>query len=146
MQIEQLSRQLDATEKQKASLAYVISLIIVIASLPLPIAGFLATLGYAKVQQKYSNFVRFHCWQAVLSQLVLLVFTSVFWGWSIQILMSSQEITNKYLYFAAFLIIFILIESVFAIVSAYQIEQGKHPKWWIIGNLLEDHFDDVEKI
>ena len=146
MRIERLSRKLDAAEKQKASLAYVISLVVLIASVPLPLAGFLGTLGYAKVQEKYSNFVKYHCWQAVFSQLLVLIFTSIFWGWSVQILLTSKEFTQEYFYFAGFLFVFILIESIFAIVSAYQIEQGKHPKWWIIGNLLEDHFDDVEKI
>ncbi len=145
MQIEQLSRQLDATEKQKASLAYVISLVVLIASVPLPLAGFLGTLGYAKVQEKYSNFVKYHCWQAVFSQLLVLIFTSIFWGWSVRILLTTQEFTQDYFYYLGFLVVFILIESIFAIVSAYQIEKGRHPKWWVISAFLDQRIEDVEK-
>ncbi|MCH8535350.1 MAG: hypothetical protein LAT51_09805 [Flavobacteriaceae bacterium] len=145
MQIEQLSRKLDTTEKQKASLAYVVSIVVLIASVPLPLAGFLGTLGYAKVQEKYSNFVKYHCWQAVFSQLLVLIFTSIFWGWTAQILFTSKDFAQEYFYYVGFLVVFILIETIFAIVSAYQIEKGKHPKWWVIGAFLDQRIEDVEK-
>lgn len=145
MEIVKLQRKIDATEKQKASLVYVVSIVVLIASVPLPLAGFLGTLGYAKVQEKYSNFVKYHCWQAVFSQLLVLIFTSIFWGWTAQILFTSKDFTQEYFYYVGFLVVFILIETIFAIVSAYQIEKGRHPKWWVIGTFLDQRIEDVEK-
>ena len=64
-------------EAEKASNSYLMSLIAVIAGLPLPIVNLLATLIFFLGNRKGSYFVRWHCTQALVSQASLLVMNSI---------------------------------------------------------------------
>jgi uncharacterized membrane protein len=72
-------------EREKASNSYLMSLVAVIAGLPLPIINLLATFFFYLANRKSTYFVRWHCIQALLSQMVLLFANSYSFWWTVSI-------------------------------------------------------------
>ncbi len=67
-------------EAEKASNSYLMSLIAVMAGLPLPILNLIATLIFYLGNRKGTYFVRWHCTQPLVSQLSMLAMNSVGFG------------------------------------------------------------------
>lgn len=122
-------------EAEKASNSYLMSLIAVIAGLPLPIINLLATLIFYLANRKGTYFVRWHCTQALLSQASLLFINSFGFWWTISIIFSSEEITSRYIAYMITALIFNLAEFIVTIYTAIQTRKGIHVKWWFYGTL-----------
>lgn len=122
-------------EAEKASNSYLMSLIALIAGLPLPIINLIATLAFYLGNRKGTPFVRWHCTQALLSQLSLLIINSIGFWWSIAILFQRESITNQYISYMIAIVIFNLAEFVATIYTAIQTRKGIHIEWWFYGNL-----------
>lgn len=122
-------------ELEKASNSYVMSLIAIMGGLPLPIINLIATLVFYIGNLKGTYFVRWHCIQALLSQLFLLPFNSVGFWWTISIIFTSESITNSYIAYILTIFIFNLTEFVGTIYTAVATRNGKHVEWWVIGGL-----------
>mgnify|MGYP006352267447 CR=1 FL=1 len=84
-------------EAEKASNSYLMSLIAVIAGLPLPIINLIATVIFYLGNRKGTYFVRWHCTQALLSQFSLLIINSNGFWWTVGILFRDGEVTNEYI-------------------------------------------------
>ncbi len=122
-------------EAEKASNSYLMSLIAVIAGLPLPIINLIATVIFYLGNRKGTYFVRWHCTQALLSQVSLLIInTNGFW-WTVGILFSVGEVTNKYIAYMITGFLFNLVEFIATIYTAIQVRKGKHIEWWFYGDL-----------
>lgn len=122
-------------EAEKASNSYLMSLIAVIAGLPLPIVNLIATVIFYLGNRKGTYFVRWHCTQALLSQFSLLIInTNGFW-WTISILFKDGEVTNKYIAYMITVFLFNLVEFIATIYTAIQVRKGKHIEWWFYGDL-----------
>ncbi|MCL3781447.1 hypothetical protein EMN47_13735 [Prolixibacteraceae bacterium JC049] len=122
-------------EAEKASSSYLMSLIALIAGLPLPIINLLATLIFYLGNRKGTYFVRWHCTQALLSQFSVLFINSYGFWWTISILFSSQCITNSYISYIIAIAIFNITEFIVTIYTAIQTRKGIHIEWWFYGNL-----------
>ena len=122
-------------EAEKASNSYLMSLIALIAGLPLPIVNLIATLVFYIGNRKGTHFVRWHCTQALLSQLSMLFVNSFGFWWTISIIFSDEQITNKYLSYLFVVIIFNLFEFIATIYTAVQTRKGQHIVWWFYGDL-----------
>lgn len=122
-------------EAEAASNSYIMSLIAIIAGLPLPIVNLIATLIFYMGNRKSTYFVRWHCTQALLSQLSLLFLNSYGFWWTISIIISDELITNNYLAYIITLIVFNIIEFVTTIYTAIQVRKGKHVSWWFYGTI-----------
>ncbi|MEO6681521.1 MAG: DUF4870 domain-containing protein [Ginsengibacter sp.] len=122
-------------ESEKASNSYLMSLVALIAGLPLPIINLIATLIFYIGNRKGTFFVRWHCTQALLSQISLLIINSVGFWWTISILFSGEIITGKYIAYILTVILFNLIEFVATIYTAIKTRKGIHVEWWFYGNL-----------
>lgn len=122
-------------EAEKASNSYLMSLIALIAGLPLPIINLIATLIFYLGNRKGTYFVRWHCTQALLSQMSVLVINSYGFWWTVSILFGSQSITNNYLAYIITVIIFNLTEFIATIYTAIQTRKGNHVEWWFYGSL-----------
>ena len=81
-------------EAEKASNSYLMTLIALIAGLPLPIINLFATFIFFLGNRKGTYFVRWHCTQALLSQLSVLFINSYGFWWTVSIVFTSQSITN----------------------------------------------------
>ncbi len=67
-------------ETEKASSSYLMSLLAIVVGLPLPIINLIATIIFYLGNRKGTYYVRWHCTQALLSQLSVLIMNSVaFW-------------------------------------------------------------------
>lgn len=93
-------------EHEKASNSYLMSLVAVIAGLPLPIINLLATFFFFVANRKATQFVRWHCTQALLSQLFLLFINAGAFSWSAIIFFTDASINNIYIGYMLTVIIF----------------------------------------
>lgn len=122
-------------EAEKASNSYLMSLVAVIAGLPLPIINLLATLIFYLGNRKGTYFVRWHCTQALLSQFSLLFINSFGFWWTISIIFSSETITNSYIAYMITAFVFNITEFIATIYTAIKTRKGIHVEWWFYGNL-----------
>ena len=124
-------------ELEKASNSYLMSLIALIAGLPLPIINLMATFFFYIANIKGTYFVRWHCTQALLSQLSLLFINSFGFWWTISIIFGSETVTNKYIAYIITILIFNIIEFIVTIITATKVRKGIHVYWWFYGNLTQ---------
>lgn len=122
-------------EAEKASNSYLMSLIAIIAGLPLPIINLIATLIFYLGNRKGTYFVRWHCTQALLSQFSVLFINSFGFWWTVSIIFMDETITDKYIAYMIAAFIFNLIEFIATIYTAIQTRKGIHVIWWFYGNL-----------
>jgi hypothetical protein len=122
-------------EAERASNGYLMSLVAVIAGLPLPIINLLATLIFFLGNRKGSYFVRWHCMHALLSQLSLLFVNSAGFWWTIHIIFDNEIVTNEYIAYMITLFVFNLSEFIATINAAMVTRKGKHVEWWFYGGL-----------
>ena len=124
-------------EAEKASNSYLMSLVIVIAGLPLPILNLLATLAFYLGNRKGTYFVRWHCTQALISQLSLLVMNSFGFWWTVSIVFGSKTIDSSYIAYIVTILLFNLIEFIATLYTAIKTRKGLHVKWWLYGDLTD---------
>lgn len=124
-------------EAERASNSYVMSLIAVMAGLPLPIINLIATFIFYMGNRKGTYFVRWHCTQALLSQVSLLAMNSVSFWWTVGIVFGDDEISNKYIAYMITVVLFNLTELIATIYSAIQTRKGIHISWWFYGDLTD---------
>ncbi len=125
-------------EAEKASNSYVMSLVALMAGLPLPIINLIATLAFYIANKKGTYFVRWHCTQALFSQLSLLFINSFGFWWTISIFITQKDtINNNYISYILVVILFNLIEFIATIYSAIQTRKGIHVRWWFYGDIAD---------
>ena len=122
-------------EAETASNSYLMSLVAVIAGLPLPILNLLATLIFYLGNRKKSYFVRWHCMQALLSQFSLLLINSLAFWWTVSIVFDKEALSNEYISYFLTVLIFNLAEFIVTIYTAIGVRKGKHIEWWFYGSL-----------
>ncbi|MFD2743343.1 MULTISPECIES: DUF4870 domain-containing protein [Sphingobacterium] len=122
-------------EEEAASNSYVMSMVAIIAGLPLPIFNLIATLIFYLGNRKSTFFVRWHCTQALLSQFTLVILNSTAFWWTISIIFWEKSWDN---YFFAYLLTVIIVniaEFIATIYTAVQTRKGIHVAWWFYGTL-----------
>jgi len=135
MHIKQFSYEPSEHEAETASSSYLMSLIAIIVGLPLPIVNLIATLIFYLGNRKSTYFVRWHCTQALLSQLSMLFINSYGFWWTISIIFKEETITSNYIAYITTVIIFNLAEFIATIYTAIQTRKGIHVEWWFYGTL-----------
>ena len=124
-------------ELEKASNSYVMSLMAVMVGLPLPIVNLLATLFFYIGNRKQTYFVRWHCMQALLSQVSVLLVNSYGFWWSVSIIFTEATISNRYIGFMFTAFIFNLTEIILTIYTAVKTRKGEQINWWFYGGLTD---------
>ncbi len=133
------NKYFDEDSAEKSSNVYLMSLMGVMAGLPLPILNLLATIIFFVGNKKAQPIVRWHCIQGMLSQFVLFIFNSISFWWTISIIFYKEEISNNYLSYLLFVIILNVLELISTIYTAIKVRKGQHVEWWFYGpitNLL----------
>jgi hypothetical protein len=126
-------------EAEKASNSYLMSLVALVAGLPLPIINLFATLAFYLANRKGTYFVRWHCTQALLSQTALLFINSYSFWWTVSIIFTNESVSNSYFSYLFTAIVFNLFEFISTIYSAIETRKGKHVQQWLfapITNLI----------
>jgi len=124
-------------ESEKASNSYLMSLIAIIAGLPIPIINLIATLGYYLGNRKGTYFVRWHCTQALVSQFSLIAMNSYGFWWTMYIIFGSEEVTNNYISYIIAIVLFNIVEFAATIYTAIQTRKGIHVQWWFYSDLTD---------
>jgi hypothetical protein len=129
------NKYFDEDSAEKSSNVYLMSLIGVMAGLPLPILNLLATIIFFVGNKKAQPIVRWHCIQGMLSQFVLFIFNSISFWWTISIVFYKEEISNNYLSYLLFVIILNVVELISTIYTAIKVRKGQHIEGWFYGPL-----------
>jgi len=136
-------------EYEKASNAYLMAVVSVIAGMPLPVINVLASIGYYMAQRKTVYFVRWHCIQAIIAQAIMIPFNSVAVVWTLAILFknnnASHSIDNMlgqtslmyYWMYILFVVVFNIVEFFSVIITAGQVRKGKNVRWFLIANITD---------
>jgi len=135
--VEKFMYQPGDHEAEKASNSYLMSLIAVMGGLPFPIINLFATLIFYLGNRNAPFFVRWHCTQALLSQVSLLFMNSIGFWWTVSIIFGSETLNNAYIGYIITAFTFNLIEFVATIYTAVATRKGKHVKWWFYGDITD---------
>jgi len=122
-------------ESEKASNSYLMSLIAIMIGLPLPIINLIATFFFYIANRKSSYFVRYHCLQALLPQILIVVMNGNGFWWTVSILFGPKEVTDGYIAYMLTIIAFNLTDFIYTIYSAMKTRKGEHVEWWLFGPL-----------
>ncbi len=117
-------------EAEAASNSYLMSLVVLIMGMPLPIVNLLAGIIFFVGNRKRGYYVRWHCTQAMLSQLSLLFMNSTGFWWTVSIIFSKEQVTSRYIAYIITILIFNLSEFIATIYSAIKTRKGIHVEWW----------------
>jgi uncharacterized membrane protein len=128
----------DDYECERASNSYLMSVVAVIVGLPLPIINLIATGIFYLNNRKGTYFVRWHCTQALLSQVLVVAMNSVGFYWTLSIIFRDRIVDNNYIAYIITILSFNLIEFIMTIYAADQTRKGKHIQWWLFGPLTNE--------
>ena len=124
-------------EAESASNSYLMSMVALVAGLPFPIINLLATFFFFIANRKKTYFVRWHCIQALYSQLTLLAFNSFGFWWTVSIIFSKDNLSNEYFAYVFTIVLLNLLEFISTIYAAVQTRKGVHVHIWFFGGLAD---------
>lgn len=122
-------------ERERASNAYVMSLVAIIAGMPLPVINLIATVIFYLGNMRAAYFVRWHCTQALFSQFSLMVINGVGFWWTMSVLFRGVQPDNQFVGYLITALLFNILEFVATIYTAVQVRKGIHVEWWFYGDL-----------
>lgn len=122
-------------EKERASNSYLMSLVALVAGLPLPIMNLLASVFFYLGNRKSTAFVKWHCTQALLAQLGLFFFNTVGFWWTISVVFDGGEVTNHYIAYMITIVGFNLLEFIFTLYLATQTRKGNHIEMYFFSDI-----------
>jgi uncharacterized Tic20 family protein len=122
-------------EAEKASNSYLMSLVAIMGGLPLPVVNLIATFFFYRANREAGPFVRWHCTQALLSQISLVIINGFAFWWTMLVIFRGHTINSSYIAYIICVLVFNLIEFIATIYSAIQTRKSKHVEWWFYGSL-----------
>lgn len=124
-------------EKEKASNGYLMSVMAVMAGLPLPIINLLATFLFFILNRRATPFVKWHCTQALVSQLTIFIINSAALTWTIKAFTGSTPFTDKYFAYIIVVVVFNVAEVIVNISAAIRVRKGAIVRWWFWAALAD---------
>ena len=124
-------------EAEKASNSYLMSLIAIMAGLPLPILNLLATFIFYTAHTRKSYFIRWHCTQALISQLIVFPINSIAFWWTFRVFYAFTEANPAYFIYMAVIVGINVIEFIATIYAAIETRKGNHVRWWGVSKLVD---------
>ena len=124
-------------EFNKASNAYLMSIIAFMVGLPLPIINLAATAIIFLESRKSSFFVRWHSTQALLSQLLTVLLNSGSFYWTFAIIFGNVPLTDAYIAYLIVVVLFNLWEWISTLLAALALRKGKHYELYFFGAITQ---------
>ena len=124
-------------DAEKASNAYLMSTIALIIALPLPILNMIATIAFYIANRKKTYFVRFHCIQSLLPQILIIIINSIAVWWTFSILLDYSLVSNVFVGFIITVLLFNLFEFIVSLYAAVQTRKKQDVRYWIFGAFTE---------
>lgn len=123
------------SELERASNSYLMSLVAVLGGLPLPIVNLLASAFFYLGNRNSTLFVKWHCLQALFSQLGMFMFNTIGFWWTISVIFSDEKATNSYISYIITVIIFNILEFIATLYLAIQTRKGKHIELYFFSDI-----------
>lgn len=138
-------REITENEREYASNSYLMSLFALFVGLPLPIFNLLATVIFYLGNRKSTDFVKWHCMQALISQLFIFFFNTVAFWWTIRIIFWRDEMMtdaefNRYFSYLTIVILINIIEIISTIYTSIRTRKGIHVRWFLFGDITDNLF------
>ncbi len=131
------SFSLTISDAEKASNSYLIALLAAFVGPPFPIVNLMACIIFYFGNRKSSYYVRFHCTQALLNQLVLFLCNSILLFWTLRIFFSDLYLNKNYFIYLLLVILINFFEFIATIFLAIKVRKGKHVKLFILGDITQ---------
>lgn len=129
-------------EASLAAKAYMMSIVAVMAGLPLPVLNLLATAIFFFSFRKASLFIRWHAMQAMLSQLTLFVLNVPAFWWTLAIIFSDAEVNKYYIAYLLLVALLNIGEFIATLVTVHHLSKQRHVRWWFYA----DWCDEILKV
>ena len=118
--------ELSEQEKEDAMGAYLMMFAAIGAGLPLPVINIIAAVVYYYLNKGKSRFVRFHCHQALFSQLPTSLMNAGALFWGVRIFFSDEwHFNNVYTGYLGTVVVFNIVYFVWGIMAAIQARKGR---------------------
>lgn len=124
-------------EREKASNSYLVSLLVSVVGLPFPFLNLLAMFFFNYVHRRDTYFVRWHCMQAMFSQLGQFLINNVLWWWTVAIFLGPLAFGSTYIAFLITVLIYNFIDLIATATTASNIRKGASPQWYVYGVLTD---------
>lgn len=124
-------------DMEKASNAYIMSLIAVVIGLPMPIINLIATGIFFMMSRKGSHFVKWHTTQALISQIPLFVLNNILFWWTVRILLFGAPLSSLYISYLLLVNIYNIVDFYATAVSAVKARKGITYRWFMYGPLTD---------
>lgn len=124
-------------EAESASNAYLLSLVLLMAGAPVPVLNLLASVIFYFGTRRSSPFVRWHCMQAMLGQLVLIPVNSTFVWMTVAILLGHRQVDDFYVGWGICMAVLNVAEWIGSIHSAIKLRRGRDVRWWGLAPLVD---------
>jgi len=135
--LKEFSYRPDDYESEKASNSYLMSVVAVMVGLPFPVVNLLATAFFSLANPRSRYFVRWHCTQALISQVAMLSMNAPALYWTLSIVFGDNTVTNAYLSYIITVVVFNILEFIATVYAAVQTRHGRHVVWWVFGPLTD---------
>ena len=122
---------------EKAANSYLMSLMAAMVGLPLPIVNMLATVIFYLANRKRTYYVRWHCTQALISQIPLYFTNTVLFWWTVRLLLGYESLTSFYFAYLFTVVLFNVIDYIATIYSAVKVRKGEQVEWYVYGGLTD---------
>lgn len=125
------------SEQERAANSYLMSLMAAMVGLPLPIVNMLATIAFYLANRKRTYYVRWHCTQALISQIPLYIINSILFWWTVRLLFGFDSLSSFYFAYLFTVLLFNLVDYVATIYTAVKVRKGKQVEWYVYGGLTD---------
>ncbi len=122
-------------ERETAANSYLMSLLAAMAGLPFPIVNLVATVIFWLSNRRGTYFVRWHCMQALLSQVPLFATNCVLFWWTVRVVVGWTPLSSLYFAYLFTVVLFNVIDFVATIHTMLAVRRGKQVEWYVYGPL-----------
>lgn len=122
-------------ELEAASNSYLMSLLVAMIGLPFPIVNLIATIIFFLANRRQTYFVRWHCMQALVSQLPLFCTNSILFWWTVRVFIGWTSLSSFYFAYLFTVLLFNFIDFIATIHTMIAVRQGKQVEWYVYGPL-----------
>ena len=140
-------------EYEQASNSYLMTVVSLIAGLPLPIINLLAAIGFYLGHRKSAYFVRWHCIQSIIGQALVIPFNSIAFTWTLTIIFNYKysniyngevfaedffhSTSTAYWLYITFILLLNSIEFIAVIFTASKVRNGHNVRWPFVAGIAD---------
>ena len=122
-------------EREDAMGAYLMMFAAVGVGLPLPFVSLLASVIYFYINKKKSDFVAFHAFQSLITQIPISIINAISIFWLIKLFINQFQNVDNFLIYLIFAGIMNLLYFTFSIIGAVRARKGRFYYFLFFGRI-----------